>query len=96
MLKAPDRFVPSASVLEARHDDVTVLTSAETGERHALSSAGEEVWSLLNAQRQTVDRIVMAVARRSGGQALIEVPDLVREQLDSLVERGFVQRVADA
>ena len=71
-----------------------MLTSSRTGERHALSSAGEEVWTLLQRERQTVDRLVMALARRSSGYALAEVPDVVREQLDTFVQRGFVDRVA--
>lgn len=96
MLRPADRYLPAASVRQDRQDDVTVLTSARTGERHTLSRTGEEVWALLQAQRHTVDRLVMALARRSSGQALAEVPDLVREQLDELVERGLVERVAHA
>jgi PqqD family protein of HPr-rel-A system len=96
MLRPADRYVPAASVHQDREDDVTVLTSARTGERHALSRTGAEVWALLQAQRHTVDRLVMALARRSSGQALAEVPDLVRQQLDELVERGLVERVAHA
>jgi hypothetical protein len=94
MFPQTDRYVPDASVLAARHDDVFVLTSPHTGERHALSRTGEEVWALLHAERQTVDRLVVALARRSSGQALAEVPDVVREQLDGLVQRGLVERVA--
>jgi hypothetical protein len=94
MHRSLDRYVPDASVRQSRQDDVTVLTSSRTGERHTLSRTGAEVWSLLNRERQTVDRLVMALARQSSGQALAEVPDVVREQLDSFVQRGFVDRVA--
>jgi hypothetical protein len=96
MLRAPDRYVPIATVHTARYDDVTVLTATLTGERCTLSATGEEVWALLQSERRTVDRLVMALARRSSGQALAKVPDLVREQLDSFVSHGFVQRVVDA
>jgi hypothetical protein len=94
MHRSADRYVPDTSVRQVRQDDLTVLTSSRTGERHALSSAGEEVWRLLQGERQTVDRLVMALARRSSGYALAEVPDVVREQLDTFVQRGFVDRVA--
>jgi hypothetical protein len=94
MHRSLDRYVPDASVRQSRQDDVTVLTSSRTGERHTLSRTGAEVWTLLNRERQTVDRLVMALARQSSGQALAEVPDVVREQLDSFVQRGFVDRVA--
>jgi hypothetical protein len=94
MHPSADRYVPDASVLQVRQDDVTVLTSTRTGERHALSGTGAEVWSLLQRERQTIDRLVMALARRSTGQALAEVPDVVRAQLDNFVQRGLVERVA--
>jgi hypothetical protein len=94
MHRSADRYVPDSSVRQVRHDDVTVLTSSRTGERHALSRTEEEVWTLLQRERQTVDRLVMALARRSSGQALAEVPDVVRKQLDTFVQRGFVDRVA--
>ena len=94
MPRASDRFVPTASVQQARHDHPMVLTSARTGERHTLSDTGEEVWALLQSERQTVDRLVMALARRSPRETLAEVPDVVREQLDHLVQRGLVERVA--
>jgi len=93
MHRSADRYVPDASVRQVRQNDVTVLTS-RTGERHALSRTEEEVWTLLQRERQTVDRLVMALARQSSGQALAEVPDVVREQLDTFVQRGFVDRVA--
>jgi hypothetical protein len=96
MLPPADRYVPAASVHEARKDDVTVLTSTRTGEHHSLSESEEEVWALLRADRQTVDRLVIALARRSSGQALALVPDVVREQLDSLVRQGLVERVGSA
>ena len=93
MHRSADRYVPDASVRQVRQNDVTVLTS-RTGERHALSRTEEEVWTLLQRERQTVDRLVIALARQSSGQALAEVPDVVREQLDTFVQRGFVDRVA--
>jgi hypothetical protein len=96
MLRSADRYIPASSVLQMRQGDATVLTSTRTGERHTLSRMGEEVWALLQRERQTVDRLVMALARQSSGQALAEVPDLVREQLDSFVQRGFVERVVHA
>ena len=96
MLPPADRYVPDVSVREDRHDDVTVLTSARTGERHTLSRGAEEVWALLRAERQTVDRLVMALARRCSGQALADVPDVVHEQLDTLMRQGLVQRVGGA
>jgi hypothetical protein len=43
-----------------------------------------------------VDRLVIAMARGSGGYELPALPDLVRAELDQFVERGFVQRVAEA
>jgi hypothetical protein len=94
MHRSADRYVPDATVRQVRQDDVTVLTSSRTGERHALSRTEEEVWTLLQRERQTVDRLVMALARQSSGYALAEVPDVVREQLDALVLRGLVDRVA--
>ena len=93
MLPPADRYVPDVSVHEARLDDVTVLTSARTGERHILSGGAGEVWALLRAERQTVDRLVVALARRSSGQALAEVPDVVCEHLETLVRQGLVERV---
>ena len=96
MLPPSDRYVPDASVHAARRDDVTVLTSARTGECHILSGSAEEVWALLRSEGQTVDRLVMKLARRSSGQALAEVPDMVHEQLDRLVRRGLVERIASA
>ena len=49
---------------------------------------------MLHAERRTMDRLVMALARRSTGQALAQVPDLVQAELDAFVRRGFVERVA--
>jgi hypothetical protein len=95
MVRAPERFIPAPSVRQASHDDATVLTSSHTGERHALTPEAAEVWALLHAERQTVDRLVIALARRSDGRNLADVPDVVREQLDTLVERGLVERVVE-
>jgi hypothetical protein len=91
-----ERYVPDVAVRTARHDDVTVLTSERTGERHTISGTGLEVWSLLQDERHTVDRLVMALARRSPVQTLDKLPDLVREHLDSLVRRGLVERIVSA
>jgi hypothetical protein len=95
MLRSIDAYVPSDSVMVTRQGNVTVL-AAHTGERCPLSPAGEEVWALLQSERRTVDLLVIAMARRSGGYELPEIPDLVRAELDHFVERGFVQRVAVA
>ena len=67
-----------------------MLTAPGTGERLSLSPTGEAVWTMLQAERRTVDRLVMALARRSTGQALAQVPDLVRAELEAFVRRGFV------
>ena len=96
MIRPSVRFVPDAAVSAHRHEDVTVLTSARTGERHVLSDTGVEIWSLLQAERHTLDRLVMALARRSTGHGLADIPDTVREQLDKLVSRGLVERIASA
>jgi len=96
MLRTTERYVPTTAVQCSRLDDATVLTATHTGERWTLSPAGEEVWAMLHADRQTLDRLVMGFARRSSGQALTQVPDVVLAELDSFVRRGFVQRVANA
>jgi hypothetical protein len=96
MMPSIERYVPTSTVECTRLDDATVLTATHTGERWTLSPTGAEVWAMLHAQRHTVDRLVMALARRSSGQALAQVPDLVRAELDSFVSRGIVQRVAVA
>jgi hypothetical protein len=96
MHRPSERYVPSESVRCTRFDDTTVLTAMHTGESLSLTPTGEEVWTLLQAQRRTVDRLVMGLARRSSGYALAEVPDRVLAELDSFVRFGFVQRVADA
>ena len=95
MLPSTARYIPAASVECIRlHDATAVLTSYDTGESLSLSTTGEAVWTMLQAERRTVDRLVMALARRSSGQALAQVPDLVQAELDSFIRRGFVQRVA--
>ncbi|HTK49270.1 MAG TPA: hypothetical protein VL328_14935 [Gemmatimonadaceae bacterium] len=96
MLRSIESYVPSDSVEVTRHGGVTVLAAAHTGERWPLTPAGEEVWTLLQSERRTVDRLVIAMARRSGEYALPDLPDLVRAELNHFVERGFVQRVAEA
>lgn len=93
MLRSADRYVPAAFVERTCLDHRTVLTATQTGEQLALTPTGERVWTMLHAERRTVDRLVVALARQSSGQALVEVPDLVRGELDSFVSRGFVERV---
>jgi hypothetical protein len=96
MLRSIESYVPADSVEVTRQGDVTLLAAADTGERCPLSPTGEEVWALLQSERRTVDRLVIAMARGSGGYELPALPDLVRAELDQFVERGFVQRVAEA
>jgi len=96
MFRSSERYVPAAFVECTRFDDATVLTATSTGERLSLSATGAEVWTMLQAKRRTVDRLVMGLARLSSRHALAEVPDRVRAELDSFVRRGFVERVADA
>jgi len=94
MFPSTARYVPATSVECTRVDDAAVLTELGTGERLSLSAMGEAVWTMLQAERRTVDRLVMAIARRSSGQALAQVPDLVHAELDAFVRRGFVECVA--
>jgi len=93
MLRSPEYFVPVSDVQCSRSDDEMVLSAASGDHRITLNETGREVWMLLQDRRRTVDRLVMALARRSSGQALALIPDLVREELDRFVSRGFVQRV---
>jgi hypothetical protein len=95
MLRSAEFFVPVADVHCMQIEENTVLFAARSGRRVTLSETGHEVWSLLQGSRRTVDRLVMAVARRSSGQALTTIPDRVREELDQFVSHGFVRRVAD-
>jgi Coenzyme PQQ synthesis protein D (PqqD) len=95
MIPSTELFVPVADVHCMQLEEKTVLFAAHSGARVTLSETGHEVWSLLQGPRRTVDRLVMAVARRSSGQALTTVPDLVREELDQFVSHGFVRRIAD-
>lgn len=94
MLPSTARYIPSTSVECTRLDDAIVLTASDTGERLSLSPSGEAVWTMLHAERRTMDRLVMALARRSTGQALAQVPDVVQAELDAFVRGGFVERVA--
>jgi hypothetical protein len=89
-----ERYVPSTSVQCTRLEHTTVLTATDTGESLSLTPTGEEVWAMLQAERRTIDRLVMGLARRASGYALVEVPDQVRAELDSFVRCGFVERVA--
>ena len=95
MFRASERYVPAATVECTRLDHATVLTASDTGESLALSPTGEEVWTMLQEERRTVDRLVMGLARRSSGYELAELPDQVLAELDSFIQRGFVERVAD-
>jgi hypothetical protein len=94
MLPCSERFVPASSVECTRLDHATVLTATDTGESLALTPTGEEVWTMLQEERRTVDRLVMGLARRGSGHALAELPDRVVAELDSFVQRGFVERMA--
>lgn len=95
MLPVRDQFIPAADVRSARLDESTVLMTADADVRCTLSPTGEEIWTLLQEKRaRTLDRLVMAMARRQTGQALALVPDTVVSVLDDLIERGLVHRVA--
>jgi hypothetical protein len=94
MHRSSERYVPASAVECHRLEHATVLTASDTGERFALTPTGEEVWTMLQAERRTVDRLVMGLARRSAGYELAELPDQVLAELDSLIQRGFVERVA--
>ena len=96
MHKAPDQYLPNADVRCIQLDHVTVLSAPHIDQHATLSATGEEVWALLHERRSTVDRLVMAMAKRYSGQALADIPERVIEQLDSFVSQGFVRRVADA
>ena len=96
MHRSTEYFVPVSDVHCIRREHDIVLSAPLTNQHHTLSPTGEEVWALLQGSRRTVDRLVMAVARRSSGQALALVPDRVIEELDAFVSQGFVRRVADA
>jgi hypothetical protein len=94
MFRSCERYVPAPTVECTRLEHATVLTAVDTGESLSLTPTGEEVWTMLQGKRRTVDRLVMGLARRSSGYALAQVPDQVLAELDSLVQRGFVERVA--
>jgi hypothetical protein len=94
MHRPAEYFVPVADVQCIRSDEETVLAGASSDEHITLTETGRDVWMLLQGKRRTIDRLVMALARRSSGQALALIPDLVREELDLFVSRGFVRRIA--
>jgi hypothetical protein len=94
MFRTSERYVPASTVECTRLDHATVLTASDTGESLALSPTGVEVWAMLQDERRTVDRLVMGLARRSSGYALAELPDQILAELDSFIQRGFVERVA--
>jgi hypothetical protein len=94
MFRTTERYVPASTVECTRLEHATVLTG-HTGESLALTPTGEEVWTMLQEERRTVDRLVMGLARRSSGYELADLPDQVLAELDSFVRRGFVERVAD-
>ena len=93
MHRSSERYVPASAVECTRLPHATVLTASDTGESLALTPTGEEVWAMLQAERRTVDRLVMGLARRNAGYELAQLPDQVVAELDSLVQRGFVERV---
>lgn len=95
MFRSSERFVPAPSVECTRLEHATVLTALDTGESLSLTPTGEEVWTMLQAERRTVDHLVMGLARRSSGYELAELPDQVFAELDAFVQRGFVERVSD-
>jgi hypothetical protein len=96
MHRAREYYVPAADVHCVQHEHTTVLSAPHLDQHRTLTPTGQEVWSLLQGSRRTVDRLVMAMARRSSGQALAQVPDRVIEELDAFVSQGFVRRIADA
>ena len=93
MSRSSERYIPASTVERTRLDHATILTASDTGESLALSATGEEVWTMLQEQRRTVDRLVMGLARRSSGYELAALPDQILAELDSFVQRGFVERV---
>lgn len=94
MFRSTERFVPADTVECTRLEHATVLTG-RSGETLALTPTGEEVWTMLQEERRTVDRLVMGLARRSAGHELAALPDQVFAELDSFVRRGFVERVVE-
>ena len=95
MHKSAEYFVPVSDVHCIQRENDVVLSAPRTNQHRTLSETGEEVWTLLQGSRRTVDRLVMAMARRSSGQALAQVPDRVIQELDAFVSAGFVRRIAD-
>jgi len=94
MLRSSERYVPASTVECTRLEHATVLTASDTGESLALTPTGEDVWAMLQAERRTVDRLVMGLARRNAGYELAQLPDRILAELDSFVQRGFVERMA--
>ena len=95
MQKSSEYFVPMSDVHCIRREHDVVLSAPRTNQHRTLTPTGEEVWALLQGSRRTVDRLVMAMARRSSGQALAQIPDRVVAELDAFVNAGFVRRIAD-
>ena len=95
MIRAAEYYVPASDVhcIQREHD--VVLCAPKSNQHRTLTPTGQEVWALLQGGRRTVDRLVMAMARRTPGQALAQVPDRVIEELDGFVSQGFVRRIAD-
>ena len=95
MMRAAEYYVPVSDVhcIQREHD--IVLSAPKSNQHRTLSPTGQEVWELLQGSRRTIARLVIAMARRSEGQALAQVPDRVIEELDGFVSQGFVRRVAD-
>lgn len=94
-MRAAEYYVPVSNVHFIQREHDVVLASPSSNQHRTLTPTGQEVWELLQGSRRTVDRLVMAVARRNPGQALAQVPDRVIEELDGFVSQGFVRRIAD-
>jgi phage baseplate assembly protein gpV len=93
MQPSAEYFVPVSNVRSVRVADSTVLSAAGSDQGYTLSEAGEQVWAMLQERGRTVDRLVIALARRSSGQALAAIPDHVVAELDDFITRGLVERI---
>lgn len=94
MQPSAEYFVPVSDVRCVRVERTTVLSAANSDQRHTLTEMGAEMWTLLQGRGRTVDRLVIALARRSSGQALASIPDHVVEELNRFISQGLVRRVA--
>jgi hypothetical protein len=93
MIRAAEYYVPVSDVHCIQRENDIVLSAPQSNQHRTLTPTGQEVWALLQGSRRTVDRLVMAMARRSPGQSLAHVPDRVMEELDGFVSQGFVRRI---